>query len=237
MNQQNTEQISRNQYIVKCKTSFRARYIDKYLIKRGLLDNKRPVPKRNSVTYTITASGKEIKKLTGFLILLLVSFTCYESIYERSSNYRNEFFKHTTPPYRCRYCNKVLSEQEVTVDHLIPVKQAKVSSRARKQLKAKGCDSVNDIKNLVPSCARCNSKKGQKMGLWVIRGELGKYKGYWYLHYSCNFLVIFTLVFLCFALMTRDTNNIYSVIEKNISNFFIDLFGFLGNIMKGALGK
>ena len=46
-------------------------------------------------------------------------------------------------------------------------------------LAVKRCGSVNDIRNLAPACRDCNSKKSDKMGLWVVRGWLGKYKLYW----------------------------------------------------------
>ena len=50
---------------------------------------------------------------------------------------------------------------------------------AQRLLKSNGCDNVNDVKNLVASCSRCNRKKSNLMGLWYIRGKLGACKWYW----------------------------------------------------------
>ena len=57
--------------------------------------------------------------------------------------------------------------------------KAQKKTSARMMLAVKRCGSVNDIRNLAPACRDCNSKKSDKMGLWVVRGWLGKYKLYW----------------------------------------------------------
>ena len=99
--------------------------------------------------------------------------------YERANNYRQTFFARTQAPYRCRYCNKKLQKNKVVVDHIVPVAKAQKKASARMMLAVKRCGSVNDIRNLAPACRDCNSKKSDKMGLWVVRGWLGKYKLYW----------------------------------------------------------
>lgn len=107
------------------------------------------------------------------------SFRFYPVESKRSNSYRREFFKANSPErgyYRCRYCHKKIAACEVTVDHLIPVQKAQASARIRKKL---GGKSVNDVSNLVPACQSCNAKKGNKLGLWYIRGKLGAYRSYW----------------------------------------------------------
>ena len=47
---------------------------------------------------------------------------------------------------RCQYCNKQLSRQKLTIDHIIP------SSKGGKTL----------WQNVVACCAKCNTKKGNK---------------------------------------------------------------------------
>lgn len=118
------------------------------------------------------------------------------SQYERSNNYRKEFFKHNEPIlgkyYVCAYCGKPCSSQKITVDHIMPI--AKVRNRKgffnnikagmyRKILKLFTIDNINDKKNLVPACKRCNSKKGAKAGLWLIKGLLGRHLTYWIVHW------------------------------------------------------
>lgn len=129
---------------------------------------------------------KQIKKLNRAGI----KCSCYRVEYERASNYRNVFFSRTHGPYRCRYCNKKLDKSAVFVDHIIPVSKCQKTSAARMLLSINNCSNVNDIKNLAPACKRCNLKKSDKMGLWIIRGFLGRYKWYWALLYVLSFIFI-----------------------------------------------
>lgn len=46
-------------------------------------------------------------------------------------------------------------------------------------MKIKGIHNINDVKNLISSCSKCNSRKSDKMGLWIIKGEIGRHFGYW----------------------------------------------------------
>ena len=110
--------------------------------------------------------------------------------YERASNYRQTFFQRTKGPYRCRYCNKKLSKDKVFVDHIIPVAKTQKTVRAKMMLAMRRCGSVNDIRNLAPACKECNSKKSDKMGIWIIRGWLGKYTTYWICLRILQFLAI-----------------------------------------------
>lgn len=102
--------------------------------------------------------------------------------YTRSTTYRRAYFKaHPSPDgrYRCVYCGGIFPKKDITIDHLIPVDAAEHSWRARDKIKKLGYSSVNDVDNLVCSCRYCNSKKGTKMGLWLIRGRWGRRDGYW----------------------------------------------------------
>ena len=119
------------------------------------------------------------KKIIKKLKLAGVRYECYRVEYERASNYRQVFFSRTSGPYRCRYCNKRLSKKNVLVDHIIPVAKTQKNAIARILLSMKGCSSVNDIKNLAPACRNCNLKKSDKMGMWIFRGWLGRYRTYW----------------------------------------------------------
>lgn len=97
----------------------------------------------------------------------------------RASNCRDKFFRNYKEPYRCRYCNKLLNKDKVRVDHLIPVGRVQHSWSARLLLKLSGIKNVNDAKNLVPACNRCNLKKSDKLGIWYIKGIIGRYRIYW----------------------------------------------------------
>lgn len=103
--------------------------------------------------------------------------------YTRSSSCRRRFLEATEGPYRCRYCNRELGDREVKVDHVVSVGYAQRSAIARGLLHLIGASDVNDLANLAPACARCNDRKGDKGGLWLLRGFLGRYRAWWALIY------------------------------------------------------
>lgn len=102
-------------------------------------------------------------------------FRSYDRRWNRSDNYRQIFFRNTKGPYRCRYCGRYLNVKYLQVDHLVPVAKTRKGGTARLFLELRGITNVNDPRNLVPACSRCNRKKGDKMGLWLLRGLMGKY--------------------------------------------------------------
>lgn len=90
--------------------------------------------------------------------------------YERDDSYRERFVAAHPPKngkYRCVYCGRKIKKDDMQVDHIIAV------NRVKKNWLYKICvpNGVNDISNLVPSCARCNNRKGDKGGLWALRGK------------------------------------------------------------------
>ena len=90
-----------------------------------------------------------------------------------------------------------MKKEYLVVDHLVPVAKTKKSTLARNLLYVRGIDNVNDWRNLAPSCYRCNSRKSDKMGLWYIRGILGRYELYWVLLRLTEAIgLIITLVFI-----------------------------------------
>lgn len=129
--------------------------------------------------YTITTDRNNLKQIIKYASKHHIKYKCYGKQWSRSSNYRDTFFKYYPPPYRCRYCNKKLTPDEVVVDHIIPISRVKKSKKARQKLTIWGIKDVNDPRNLAPACSSCNTAKSNKMGLWCIRGMLGKYKLYW----------------------------------------------------------
>lgn len=110
--------------------------------------------------------------------------------YRRNGHYRSSFFRANSTgdvrrKYRCVYCGTYKKDDNITVDHLVPV--TAVDSKFgmsrmyyRGLLKRMGCiKGVNDPRNLVAACHSCNQKKGSKAGLWVLRGRLGRHGWYW----------------------------------------------------------
>lgn len=91
--------------------------------------------------------------------------------YQRSDTYRTEFIRNWPPragKYRCVYCGRKISKNDMEVDHIVPVKAASHNFLYRLMVPPEG---VNSLSNLVPACHKCNRRKGSKCGFWLIRGK------------------------------------------------------------------
>lgn len=101
----------------------------------------------------------------------------------RSSDYRKTFFEKTYFPRSwtlCAYCGLPVTVENLTVDHIIPVDKVRKTHSAKWLMELLSIKDVNEYKNLCGACKRCNSRKRAKMGLWVIRGFIGKNQIVWY---------------------------------------------------------
>ena len=127
--------------------------------------------------WTIETSDKSY--VTKFCEKNRLRYNWYKKQWDRAGGYRARFLRVNNPPYRCRYCPRRLPVKKLEVDHLVPVARAKKSAFARMLLRIQGIHNVNDGKNLVACCHRCNERKRDRMGIWYVRGHLGKYRLYW----------------------------------------------------------
>lgn len=119
--------------------------------------------------------------------------------FERSSDYRMQFMRRWPPEaggyYHCVYCGRKIKTQDMQVDHVIAVDMVKHNFIFRLFLP----DGVNETKNLVPSCRKCNRKKSNYGGLWLVRGYYWKIclPIYKLLRLACILVLLFLLcVFL-----------------------------------------
>ncbi len=115
--------------------------------------------------------------------------------YKRDSSYRERFIEANPPKngkYRCVYCGRKISKDDMEVDHVIAV------GRVKKNWLYRLCvpNGVNDIDNLVPSCHKCNHKKGNKGGFWAIRGH------FWRIILPIVIFIKVTLFCITFWLLT-----------------------------------
>lgn len=117
--------------------------------------------------------------------------------YIRSNGYRKDFlefnkgYKGDGETYHCAYCGKKIRKEKMEVDHIVAVDAAQKHLIPRAYLKLIGAENINDHKNLVAACIRCNRKKGRKYSIgWIIRGGLGRNIWFW------RFLRIFFIIFL-----------------------------------------
>ena len=93
--------------------------------------------------------------------------------YERDDTYRTRYIAAHPPKhgkYRCVYCGRRITKEKMQVDHIIAV------NRVKKNWLYRLCvpKGINELENLVCSCPKCNRRKGDKGGLWAIRGKFWK---------------------------------------------------------------
>lgn len=131
--------------------------------------------------YAANMAPEEAKGWKGKAKRYKLKYLSYDAEFLRSSYYRTKFLKNKGSPnkrYRCVYCGKKMKEEDMTVDHVISIKAAQSSAYARFLLRRKG--GIDDIRNLVPSCARCNNKKGDSISLhWRLKAAIGQHASYW----------------------------------------------------------
>lgn len=201
-------------YVLKIYKNNKTYLIEKTLLREGARDYGR--------YYTIQYNEKP-KRLIKRLDRYGIYYRWYRSEYERAGNYRQVFFERTKGPYRCRYCHRRLKKAYMQIDHIVPVAAVQRSAYARFLLHLEGAENVNSIRNLAPACKKCNKKKLDKMGLWILRGWLGKYEAYWVIRRIVIVLLIVLLCIVSLALLSfvPETKNVPYLWE--ISVFFREL--------------
>lgn len=107
-------------------------------------------------------------------------FVTYSLMHESEDIYEPAYNSPIIAPrYRCAYCGKLLNKNEVTVDHIFPVAKMVSNEKVRNKAAKYGITETNDLNNLAASCAKCNEKKSDKMGLWIYRGLFGRKESNW----------------------------------------------------------
>lgn len=140
---------------------------------------------------------EEISKYKEFCKKNKLKLELIESEFTRSSDYRTTFFAKNPgfhDRYICAYCGKILKKENVTVDHVFPIDKVSRSSFYKKIVIWLNIKNINDYKNLVCACKKCNSSKGSKMGLWILRGFLGKHIIYWCLLWTSSLILMYLLI-------------------------------------------
>ena len=201
-------------YVLKIYKNNKTYLIEKTLLREGARDYGK--------FYTVQYNEKP-KRLIKRLDRYGIYYKWYRSEYERAGNYRQVFFERTKGPYRCRYCHRRLKKAYMQIDHIVPVAAVQRSAYARFLLHLEGAENVNSIRNLAPACKKCNKKKLDKMGLWILRGWLGKYEAYWVIRRIVIVLLIVLLCIVSLALLSfvPETKNVPYLWE--ISVFFREL--------------
>lgn len=148
--------------------------------------------------YRDTTSMKSIRMFGDFANRFGLSFIYFDDTRVRDNSYRQTFFDNNKPMigdyYICAYCFKPMKKEKVTVDHIIAVRKSQKNKLANWLMDRMDIQNVNDEKNLCCACRECNSRKGTKGGLWILRGFLGKKKGFvWTVYIFTIALIIFLI--------------------------------------------
>lgn len=154
------------------------------------------------------------------------------NIYDRDSTYRKRFFarhKGLRGIFFCAYCGKPLNQNKAEVDHIVSVNLVRekfivgfITRKIVRYLK----NGINNDKNLVCACSRCNKRKGKKGGLWILRGFIGPF--FWPLWWFAILPVLIIFLILYFS----------GVISCPALDYILSLFSWIlneigNNITKG----
>lgn len=150
--------------------------------------------------YYIKIKNQEVcQKYKEFCRFRGLKCQIYEKEYVRSHDYRKVFLstKNYTRKYTlCAYCGLPARVSQITVDHIIPVDKAKKTVTGRFLMKIFKIQNINEYKNLCGAHKSCNSRKGRKMGLWILRGFIGKNIPLWYVRWVIRALAICIIFYI-----------------------------------------
>lgn len=144
---------------------------------------------------------------------------CFEEKYERSGTYRSDFIRANRPKdgyYRCVYCGRKVQTRDMVVDHVVPVAAAKKSKKIQKKFSSK--NGINDLKNLVPACKKCNKKKGYSTAWkWRWKSWIGKKTWYWRIR-KIAIVCIMMIIMYCIGYIASGGSAL------NLAHEFSDIF-------------
>lgn len=153
--------------------------------------------KSGAEEYRGLLTEKQIKQLSFLQKRGVLTYYIDNKFGLRGGSYRNIFFRNYKPAigdiYFCAYCGRPLSRKSITIDHIYPVGRVRKSASLQRTLERKGISSVNDPLNLAPACSRCNQRKSDKMGLWVIKGRFGRSQRLWLIRHIIRILIIISI--------------------------------------------
>ena len=181
----------KNKYIVRVETGKYGERHHPYLCDLGLLQISENV-------FSGEVSARVSYKIKRFCKENQLKFIYVNEYGYRGEHYRKDFFQNNKPifydSYFCAYCGKVINKKNMTVDHIYPIDKVRSDLRLQKKLKRMGIEDVNAPQNLVAACKRCNQKKGTNMGLWVLKGKIGKSTNFWHFRWIVRTIIITLII-------------------------------------------
>lgn len=163
---------------------------------------------------------RKIKKIKKFALRQGLTFRYDNEYGKRNDTYRKTYFNNNPPikgKYRCVYCGRRFKKNQVQVDHLYPIAKVSKSYKLQQKLKKQGINSVNDINNLVCACRSCNLKKYTNMGLWIVRGKLGKKEWLWKVRIALRWIIVIAATcFVAFLIWKEPIMNVLNNIFQKL---------------------
>lgn len=151
-----------------------------------------------------TSDNDLISRIAYFCRRKHLHYECIKDKYTRSNNYRKtlieNYQKKNNKYYRCAYCGKKLTQDKMTVDHIVPIDKVQHMWRYRQLIRLMKISDINDLRNLAPACDRCNKKKGRTLKGYFISGMTGRtYKGVIIRRWLKFIIAVLLISGLCFT--------------------------------------
>lgn len=148
----------------------------------------------DGVEYSGIVREKTLHRIKKYCSIHKYRFRIENNLGRRGSDYRRRYFIMNKPvfhdKYICVYCGKLLKKDDVTIDHLYPIGKASKSISYQKKLNRRGLKNINDGKNLVSACYKCNALKGTDTGIWILKGKIGLIYPLWIVRYFFRLVII-----------------------------------------------
>lgn len=179
--------------------------------KRKLTDNEKQKIKAfglewDGCTFSGSLKERQVRKIEKFCKRKHFTLKITNALGMRRADYRKIYFLHNKPAfndqYICAYCGKWLNKDKVTVDHIYPIGAVASSLRLQQKLIRQGIKNINDPKNLVSACIDCNQRKSKRLGSWVFRGKIGRYKWLWILRYILRAILVVVCIWLGYMIIS-----------------------------------
>lgn len=195
--------------------------------------------KENDNKYIISVRTKrQVEHVRKLCSKYHLRFSYNNAFSDRSSTYRQTFFTNARPVlslfggiYYCAYCGRLMTKKRTTVDHLYPVGAVSQDLRLQKKLQNRGITDINQAENLVAACDHCNKSKGKKLGVWILKGRLGRHNLYWTIRWALR-LALLAVFVAAIYLWVNDPSKFRAVARPVIQRIIGWLSAILQNIWR-----
>lgn len=154
--------------------------------------------------------------------------------FTRSEDYRSRYIA-AHPGWRgkwymCPYCGRFVIRERMQVDHIISIDLANRQWLYR-HLTPK--DGINSEWNLTAACEKCNLRKSNKGGWWIIRAKVGRG---WYALVWCLLALMTACLAICICCGYLTPQGIREWIGSRLTDVLLWLRGYILRVLDVFLG-